>query len=88
MNELLRERLISLLSDASQVANGKMQTAYGDFMKQVKATVSQSEQNYPETFRILSKTCIELVFVELLHRYEQGGKCPKICLYSENNPVP
>lgn len=79
MNELSRERLISLLSDASQVTNEEMQSAYGCFTKQVK-TVSQSEQNYSETFRTLNNTRIELAFLKSLYRYEQGGKCPEICL--------
>jgi len=79
MNELSRERLISLLSDASQVTNEEMQNAYGCFTEQVK-TVSQSEQNYSEIFRMLNTTRIELAFLKSLYRYGQGEKCPEICL--------
>ena len=82
MNELLREKLFSLLADASQlVANEEMQNAYGCFMEQVKTTVSQPETDYPEVFRMLNITRIELVFIESLYRNEQGEKCPKISLY-------
>jgi len=81
MNELLREKLFSLLADASQlVANEEMQNAYGCFMEQVKTTVSQPETDYPEVFRMLNITRIELVFIESLYRNEQGEKCPKISL--------
>ncbi len=79
MNELSRERLISLLSDASQVTNEEMQSAYGCFTEQVK-TVSQSEQNYSEIFRMLNTTRIELAFLKSLYRYGLGEKCPEICL--------
>jgi len=79
MNELSRERLIRLLSEPTQVTNKEMQNAYGCFMKQVKV-VSQSENDYSETFRTLNITRIELVFTESLYRYEQEKKCPKINL--------
>lgn len=79
MNELSRERLISLLSDASQVTNEEMQSAYGCFMEQLR-TVSQSENFYSEVFRMLNITRVELVFIETLYRHEQGEKCPEISL--------
>lgn len=80
MNDLLKTRLFSLLSEIShEVINEEMQTAYGCFREQVK-TVSQSEQNYSEVFRMLNITRIELVFLQSLYRYEEGKKCPKICL--------
>lgn len=79
MNELLRERLIRLLSEPSQVTNEEMQSAYGCFMKRVE-TVSQSELDYWENFRMLNNTRIDLVFIETLNRYEQGEKCPEIRL--------
>ncbi|MFT3739577.1 MAG: hypothetical protein QM786_12525 [Breznakibacter sp.] len=79
MNELLRERLFRLLSEPSQVTNEEMQNAYGCFMERLR-TVSQSEQNYSETFRMLNITRIELVGIESLYRHGQGEKRPKICL--------
>lgn len=74
MNDLLKERLISLLSEPSQVANKEMQSAYECFMEQLK-TVSQSETDYSEIFRMLHITRIELISVRTSHRYEQGKKC-------------
>ena len=80
MNELLKTRLFSLLSEPSQEStNEEMQSAYGNFMEQVEA-VSQSENTYLETFRMLNNTRIELVFLQLLYRYEQGKKCLEIRL--------
>lgn len=79
MNDLLKTRMFSLLSEPSPVTNEEMQSAYGCFMKQVRI-VSESEQNYSEIYRILNITRIELLFIESLYRYEQGKKCPKICL--------
>lgn len=80
MNELLKTRLFSLLSEPSQVTNEEFQNAYGCFMEQLK-TASQSEQNYSETFRMLDSTRIELAFLKSHYRYEQEKKCPEICLY-------
>lgn len=79
MNEIPNPKLISLLSDSSQVANEEMQNAYGCFMEQVKI-VSQSENDYSEIFRMLNNTRIELIFLQTLHQYGQGEKCLKICL--------
>lgn len=79
MNELSRERLISLLSDPTQVTNEEMHSAYECLMKRIE-TVSQSKNGYSEIFRKLNNTRIELVFIESLYRYEQGEKCPEICL--------
>lgn len=75
MNELTKTVLFSLLSEPSQATNEEMRDAYGCFMEQIR-TVSQSEQNYSEIFRILSVTRAELVFLETLNRYEQGGEMP------------
>jgi hypothetical protein len=86
MNELLKTRLFSLLSEPSQVTNEEMQNAYGCFMEQLR-TVSQSENNYSETFRMLNITRIELLGLKSLHRYEQGEKCPKIYLSPKGNPT-
>lgn len=77
MNKLLETKLFSLLSDTSQVTNEELQRAYGNFMEQVK-TISQSEQDYSEIFRMLNITRVELVFLKALYRHGQGEKCPKI----------
>jgi len=84
MNELLKSRLFSLLSEPSQqVTNEEMQSAYGNLMKQV-VTISQSEKNYSEIFRMLNTTRIELAFLKSLYWYEQEKKCPKIRLYPKD----
>ncbi|MDR3057252.1 MAG: hypothetical protein LBU84_03825 [Prevotella sp.] len=81
MNELLNTRLFALLREPSQeVTNKEMQIAYGCFMEQVR-TVSQSQTDYSEIYRMLNNTRIELLFIESLYRYEQGEKCPEICLF-------
>lgn len=74
MNELFRERFMNLLTEPAQVTNEEMKIAYGCFMEQLR-TVSQSEQNYADLFRVLNNTRIELVSLQTLHRYEQGEKC-------------
>lgn len=74
MNELFRERFISLLADPTQVANKEMQNAYGCFMEQLR-TVSDSEQSYSGIYRMLNDTRTELVALQTLHRHEQGKKC-------------
>ena len=80
MNHLLKLKLFSLLSESSQeVTNSEMQNAYGCFREQVE-TVSQSENSFPEIYRMLNDTRVELVFLQSLYRYEQGKKCPEVSL--------
>ena len=79
MENIRNLKLFGLLSNASVVTNENLKNAYGCFMEQLR-TVSQSEQNYSETFRMLNITRIELVGIESLHWYGQGEKCPKIYL--------
>ncbi len=83
MNELLKTRLFSLLAEPSQITNQEMQNAYGCFMEQLR-TISQSEQNYSEAFRMLNTTRVELAFLKSLCRHEQGEKCPKIRLSAKS----
>lgn len=87
MNDLLKERLFTLLSEPLQVTNEEMQNAYGCFMEQVKA-VSQSENDYSEIFRILNLTRIEFDSLGSSPLYGQGKKCPEICISKKSNPVP
>lgn len=87
MNELLKEGFVSLLSEPSQeITNEQMLKAYGCFMEQL-VLVSHSEQDFSKVFRMLKITRIELVFIESLHRYGQGEKCPEISL-SRKNVIP
>jgi len=80
MNDLLETRMFSLLSEPSQeVTNQEMENAYGCFTEHMK-TISQSETDYSEVYRTLNDTRIELVFLQSLYWYEQGKKCPEICL--------
>lgn len=81
MNELLKTRMFSLLSEPSPVTNEQMKNVYEHFMEQVRTTVGQPEADFSEVFRKLSNTRVELVFIEMLYRYGQGEKCPKIRLY-------
>ncbi|MCC8145937.1 MAG: hypothetical protein LIO93_05750 [Bacteroidales bacterium] len=74
MNELLKTKLFSLLSESSQVTNKEMQNAYDDFVEQVK-TLNQSETDHLEVFRALSTTRIEIIFLDSYHQYGQGEKC-------------
>lgn len=84
MNDLLQTKLFYLLVESSQeVTNEEMQSAYGSFMERLR-TVSQSEIDYSEVFRMLNTTRIELAFLKSLYRYEQGEKCPEISLSSKS----
>jgi len=76
----LHLRLLDILSEPSQTStNEERQSAYRNFMEQVE-TVSQSEISFPEIYRTLNNTRIELVFLQTLYRYGQEKKCPEICL--------
>lgn len=84
MNELLKTKLFSLLSEPSQVTNQETEYAYGCFMEQLRTIVSQPETDYSAVFRMLNTTRIELAFLKSLYRYEQGEKCLEISLSSKN----
>ena len=74
MNELLKTRLFTLLSELSQeVTNEEMQNAYGEFVEQIR-TVS-NENDYSATYRILVATRIEIASLEIAPLYGQGEKC-------------
>lgn len=60
-----------------------MQNAYEGFMEQLK-TVSQSENDFSEVFRMLNITRIEFDSLGSSPLYEQGEKCPKISLSSKD----
>lgn len=55
--------LFSLLSENSHVTDEQMQNAYKSFVEQI-TTISQSQQSYPEVFRMLNRTRIELDSLE------------------------
>lgn len=85
MMEILKTEFFVLMNGNSQeVTNEQMQHAYGKFMEYIR-TISQSDLNYPDIYRMLSNTRIELVFLQSLYRYEQGKKCPKIRLPSKSS---
>lgn len=84
MNKIIETRFFNLLSETSQkVTNKKIQDAYAGFMEHI-ITISQSERNYSESFRILNFTRIEIKYLQSQFRYEQKKKCPKICIYSKS----
>jgi hypothetical protein len=61
--------LFSLLSENSHVTDEQMQNAYKSFVEQI-TTISQSQQSYPEVFRMLNRTRIELDSLESSSLYE------------------
>lgn len=86
MNKILNMKLFRLLAETSPVTNQEMEDAYGRFTEHMR-TVSQSEINFPELFRMLNITRIELVFLQSLYRYEEGEKCLENCLLCKNYPT-
>lgn len=74
MNDLLKMRFFSLLTEASQdVTNEEIQNAYDEFVEQIR-TVSNGN-DYSTTYRILVATRIEIASLETTPLYGQGGKC-------------
>lgn len=87
MDDFLQMRLFDLLTKPSQEStNTEMGNAYGCFVKHMK-TVSQSQTDHSEIYRMLNNTRIELVFLQTIYRYEQEKKYPEICLPSKSNPI-
>ena len=68
--------LFSLLSENSHVTDEQMQNAYKSFVEQI-TTISQSQQSYPEVFRMLNRTRIELDSLESSSLYELEKKQSK-----------
>ena len=74
MNDLLKMKLFSLLSETSQEATTyEMQSAYDEFCITIEKI--SSSQDYTNIFRTLTATRIELASIEMLYLYEQEKKC-------------
>lgn len=72
-------RLFCLLAEPLQtVTNEEMYNAYAQFTVHIEA-VSNSD-DYTSIFRTLNVFRIEMAQLQTVYRYEQGEKCPKICL--------
>ena len=65
--------LFSLLSENLHDTDEQMQNAYKSFVEQI-TTISQSQQSYPEVFRMLNRTRIELDSLESSSLYELEKK--------------
>lgn len=84
MNDLLNTRWFCLLYELSQeVTNEEIQSAYKDFVEQVK--IVGCSDDYSKTFRTLNLTRIELAQLQTVFRNEQEKKCPKISLYPKDS---
>lgn len=77
MEKLLNMKQLSFLSDTSSLAINEIQNGYECFMKHIR-TISQSENDYSETYRELNFARIELISLQSYLQCEQGEKCPKI----------
>lgn len=84
MNDLLKMRLFSLLTGTSPVPNDEIQSAYVEFIEEVKF-LNQSESDYQTVFRSLNLTRVELIFLQPLLEYEQGKKCAYKSIYTKSN---
>lgn len=79
MMEIIQMRLFCLLAEPLQtVTNEEMYNAYAQFTAHMEA-VSNSD-DYTGVFRMLNVSRIEMAHLQIVYRYEQGEKCPKICL--------
>lgn len=77
MNDLSKERYISLLSDTSQeITTDEMRSAYKSFVIKIKAQ-NQPDEKYTTIYRMLNQTRIELVSLQLHIQYEQEGNVLK-----------
>ena len=66
MDYVLNTKLVSLLSDTSQVENEQMQNAYAQFIVHME-TVSNSD-DYANIFRTLNHTRIEMTHLQTVSR--------------------
>lgn len=73
MNEILKLKLFSLLSETSPVTNEEMETAYEKLVNKIQSL--QSDEDYIKIFRILNMTRIELIPLKTHLQYGQGEKC-------------
>lgn len=74
MYDSFRMKFINLLADTSQeVTNDKMQNAYEEFVEYI--TTISSPEDYTNIFRMLNLTRIEIISLQTMYRYGQGGKC-------------
>ncbi|WP_310604983.1 hypothetical protein [Anaerosporobacter sp.] len=79
MDDVLNTSFFGLLAESSQeVTNEEMQSAYAQFIANMEA-VSNSD-DYTRIFRTLNVSRIEMAHLQTVFRYEQGEKCPEVCL--------
>lgn len=86
VDNFTKKRLFSLLAESSPVTNEEMQSAYVEFIDEVK-TQTQSETDYTQLFRLLNITRIEFQALQTQILYEQGEKCASKSVLSESNLV-
>lgn len=84
MEKLVKTRLFSLLANTLPVTNDEMQSAYVEFIEEVK-TQTQLETEYIQLFRLLNLTRIEFKTLQTQILYEQGEKCASKSLLSKIN---
>lgn len=84
MEKLFKTMLFILLSDSLLVANDEMQSAYVEFIEEVK-TQTQLGTEYIQLFRLLNLTRIEFKTLQTQILYEQGEKCASKSLLSKSN---
>lgn len=82
MNEILKLKLFSLLSETSPVTNKEMETAYEKLVNKIQSL--QSDEDYIKIFRILNMTRIELISLKAHLQYGQGEKCAQKCVYRKD----
>ena len=73
MNNLIKERLFRLLSDASQTDAHEIESAYENFIEKIK-NASNHKDNM-SFYRILHFSRIEFASFEAVYQYGQGEKC-------------
>lgn len=75
MNDLLKMRLFSLLTESSQeVSNTEMKSAYENFVMQVQ-NLNHSDNNYSVIVRTLNFIRIEFMALQTQILFEQEKKC-------------
>ncbi|WP_370567547.1 hypothetical protein [Dysgonomonas sp. Marseille-P4677] len=83
MNDLLKMKFFSLLSESSQVTTDEMKSTYENFVNKVE-NLNQSDRDYTTIYRTLCLTRIELASLSKQFGYEQGEKCVKKSLLAES----
>lgn len=84
MKQFQNRRLLSILTESSQVSNEEIRNAYEDFVEHV-TEMCDSETDYSALFRMLNNYRTEVELIKSNFLYDRGKKCNQTYVSAKHN---